>query len=507
MAYNIMIQGTMSNVGKSLLCAALCRVLTQDGFRCAPFKSQNMALNSGVTRDGLEMGRAQILQAQAAGIEPDVRMNPVLLKPCSDTGSQVIVNGEVLGQFGAREYFAMKRKLLPGILRAYESLASDVDVIVIEGAGSPAEINLKKDDIVNMGLAELVDAPVLLAGDIDPGGVFAQLYGTVKLLDERQQRRIRGLIINKFRGDLSLLRPGIDMLEGMLGIPVVGTLPYLQVELEGEDSLAIDAGSRAHGKALDIAVIRFPRISNYTDLDPLCTHPMLGVRYVCSTEEYGEPDLVILPGTKSTFADLRWLRESSLADRILASAGNGTWILGICGGYQMLGEELHDPEGTEGEGAVLSEKGLGLLPVTTVFQKNKIRRQVCGTIREGYLAGADVYGYEIHSGVTHPDSLSGSCSELSGSDREERTGPEDGGTVSVSARGSVLGTYLHGLFDSGRAVDCLAKSLSRKKGLKELSYMSPDREEMRERQLDLLADAFRRHMDMERICRILKREE
>ena len=485
MAYNIMIQGTMSNVGKSLLTAALCRVLHQDGYRCAPFKSQNMALNSGVTKDGLEMGRAQILQAFAAGIEPDVRMNPVLLKPCGDTRSQVIVNGEVLGQYSAREYFAMKKKLLPGILSAYESLAGEVDVVVIEGAGSPAEINLKEDDIVNMGLARLVDAPVLLVGDIDPGGVFAQLYGTVKLLEEDEQRRIRGLIINKFRGDLSLLTPGIAMLEEKLGIPVVGTLPYLPLSLEAEDSLVIDTGRRIHGKPVDIAVIRLPRISNFTDLDPLCSHPLFGVRYVRKEEEYGAPDLVILPGTKNTLEDLAWLRESGLAGRIMESAAEGAYVLGICGGFQMLGAELCDPDGTEGRGAVLSQKGLGLLPATTVFRKEKTRLRVRGMIREGYLSGVSVYGYEIHSGVTQY--------------------PADTGPVRVCARGNVCGTYLHGLFDSGEAVDRLAELLARRKGLGMPTFQSPDRQQERERELDALADAFRRNVDMEQIMRILRR--
>lgn len=298
----IMVQGTMSGAGKSLLCAALCRIFAQDGLRAVPFKSQNMALNSFVTKDGLEMGRAQVVQAQAAGVEPDVRMNPILLKPSSDVGSQVIVNGEVRGQMKASEYFRTKRQLVPDILKAYDSLAEEADVIVIEGAGSPAEINLKSEDIVNMGLAEMVDAPVLLVGDIDRGGVFAQLYGTVELLEEKERRRIKGLVINKFRGDVEILRPGLSMLEEKTHLPVVGVVPYLKVDIEDEDSLSQRLEMRDGKKPLDAAIIRLPHLSNFTDFMPLEQHPLLGVRYVSNAHELGAPDLILLPGTKT-----RWM--------------------------------------------------------------------------------------------------------------------------------------------------------------------------------------------------------
>ena len=316
----IMVQGTMSGAGKSLLCAALCRIFAQDGYRTAPFKSQNMALNSFVTRDGLEMGRAQVVQAQAAGIEPDVRMNPILLKPSSDVGSQVIVNGEVRGQMPAAAYFKMKRSLIPDILAAYNSLAEAVDIIVIEGAGSPAEINLKADDIVNMGLAKLVDAPVLLAGDIDRGGVFAQLYGTVELLEPDERARIKGLIINKFRGDVEILRPGLAMLEEKTHLPVLGVVPYLKVDIEDEDSLSERLETGKTVKPLDIAILRLPHISNFTDFMPLEQHPLLGVRYVQNAHTLGTPDLVILPGTKNTVDDLLWLRQSGLEPALLKLA-------------------------------------------------------------------------------------------------------------------------------------------------------------------------------------------
>ena len=335
----IMVQGTMSGAGKSLLCAALCRIFAQDGYRVAPFKSQNMALNSFVTRDGLEMGRAQVVQAQAAGIEPDVRMNPILLKPSSDVGSQVIVNGEVRGQMPAAAYFKMKKSLIPDILAAYNSLAEDVDIIVIEGAGSPAEINLKADDIVNMGLARLVDAPVLLAGDIDRGGVFAQLYGTVALLEPDERARIKGLIINKFRGDVEILRPGLAMLEEKTHLPVLGVVPYLKVDIEDEDSLSERLDADKAVKPLDLAIVRLPHISNFTDFMPLEQHPLLGVRYVQNARTLGTPDLILLPGTKNTIDDLLWLRQSGLEPALLKLAA--TAAAGPFAGAALTGYEIH----------------------------------------------------------------------------------------------------------------------------------------------------------------------
>ena len=331
----IMVQGTMSGAGKSLLCTALCRIFAQDGYKVAPFKSQNMALNSFVTRAGLEMGRAQVVQAQAAGVEPDVRMNPILLKPSSDVGSQVIVNGEVRGDMPARAYFRQKKTLIPEILRAYESLAQEYDILVIEGAGSPAEINLKADDIVNMGLAKLVDAPVLLVGDIDRGGVFAQLFGTVELLEPDERARIKGLVINKFRGDVGILRPGLAMLEEKTHLPVFGVVPYLKVDIEDEDSLSDRLQVKNAVKPLDAAIVRLPHISNFTDFMPLEQHPLLGVRYVQTTRELGTPDCVILPGTKNTVDDLLWLRQCGLEAAISKLAQRGTPVLGVCGGYNV----------------------------------------------------------------------------------------------------------------------------------------------------------------------------
>ena len=480
----IMVQGTMSGAGKSLLCAALCRIFAQDGYRVAPFKSQNMALNSFVTRDGLEMGRAQVVQAQAAGMEPDVRMNPILLKPSSDTGSQVIVNGEVRGQMPAAAYFKMKRSLIPDILAAYNSLAEEVDIIVIEGAGSPAEINLKTDDIVNMGLAKLVDAPVLLAGDIDRGGVFAQLYGTVALLEPDERTRIKGLLINKFRGDVEILRPGLAMLEEKTHLPVVGVVPYLRVEIEDEDSLSDRLSTESSVKPLDIAILRLPHVSNFTDFIPLEQHPLLGVRYVQRARQLGTPDLVILPGTKNTMDDLRWLRESGLEACILKLAAKGTPVLGVCGGYQMLGHTLADPDGEE-SGTPCTLPGLGLLPTDTVFNAEKHLSQTNATVEAIPFAGAKLTGYEIHAGRT---TVQGSPFCILAD-----------GTPEGCVQANVFGTYLHGLFDTGELTEKLTAFLCKKKGISPADAPLLSMEQYRQQQFDLLADGVRAALDMDAV--------
>ena len=477
----IMIQGTMSGAGKSLLCTALCRIFAQDGYRVAPFKSQNMALNSFVTRSGLEMGRAQVVQAQAAGAEPDVRMNPILLKPSSDVGSQVIVNGEVRGQMSAAYYFRMKKSLIPEILTAYDSLAAENDIIVIEGAGSPAEVNLKADDIVNMGLAKLVDAPVLLAGDIDRGGVFAQLYGTVALLEPEERQRIKGLVINKFRGDVEILRPGLSMLEEKTWLPVLGVVPYLRVDIEDEDSLSQRLETDAAVKPLDAAVLRLPHISNFTDFIPLEQHPLLSVRYVQSTRQLGTPDLILLPGTKNTIEDLLWLRQSGLEAAVLKCSAQGVPVLGVCGGYQMLGEELCDPEGTE-SGRPQTLRGLGLLPTRTRFTAHKRRTRVCALVSAPPFAGAKLDGYEIHTGST----------EVSG----EAFCTFADGTPEGCVQGNVFGTYLHGLFDTGELTGKLVAELCRRKGLSPTGAAVVPMEQYRQQQFDLLADGVRRALDL-----------
>ena len=488
MAKRIMIQGTMSGAGKSLLVTALCRIFRQDGYRVAPFKSQNMALNSFVTPDGLELGRAQAVQAEAAGLACDVRMNPILLKPTSDTGSQLIVNGEARGHYDAREYFKMKRGLVPDILAAYRSLAGENDILVIEGAGSPAEINLREDDIVNMGLAELVNAPVLLAGDIDRGGVFAQLYGTVALLRPEERQRVKGTVINKFRGDVSLLRPGLTQLEALTEIPVLGVVPYLRADIDDEDSLAPRLGRRRTDRPLSAAVIRLPHLSNFTDFSPLEAHPSLGTYYVNKTDALGSPDLIILPGTKNTMADLAWLWDCGLADAILRAAEDGTPILGVCGGYQMLGRSLSDPEGIERRGEL---PGLGLLPADTVFAPVKIRTRREAVCTVGPFAGASITGYEMHMGRTEVRGAAPFCRF------------PDGGTDGAVC-GSVFGTYLHGLFDSGALVEKLAAFLAARRGIPIPAVHIETRAAYRDRQYDLLADAVREALDMKRIYEIME---
>ena len=480
MAKCIMVQGTMSGAGKSLLCTALCRIFAQDGYKVAPFKSQNMALNSFVTRAGLEMGRAQVVQAQAAGVEPDVRMNPILLKPSSDVGSQVIVNGEVRGDMPARAYFRQKKTLIPEILRAYESLAQEYDILVIEGAGSPAEINLKADDIVNMGLAKLVDAPVLLVGDIDRGGVFAQLYGTVALLEADERARICGLVINKFRGDVEILRPGLAMLEEKTRLPVLGVIPYTRADIEDEDSLSERLQSSKAVKPLDAAVVRLPHISNFTDFMPLEQHPLLGVRYVQNVRELGSPDLIILPGTKNTVADLLWLRQCGLEAAVQKLAKRGTPILGVCGGYQMLGRTLDDTLGSE-SGQPQTLRGLALLPTDTIFTAEKHRAQVTATAAAPF-AGASLTGYEIHTGRT---AVQGTpfCTQADG-------------TPEGCVQGTVFGTYLHGLFDSGELTEKLAAYLCKQKGLCPEAAAPISMERYRAQQFDLLADSVRAALDL-----------
>ncbi len=507
MAKVIMIQGTMSNAGKSLLAAGLCRIFHQDGYRVAPFKSQNMALNSFITEDGLEMGRAQVMQAEAAGIKPTVEMNPILLKPTNDVGSQVIVNGEVLGNMPARDYFAYKKQLIPDVLAAFEKLAKEYDIIVIEGAGSPAEINLKQDDIVNMGLAKLVHAPVLLVGDIDRGGVFAQLYGTVALLEPEERAMIKGLIINKFRGDKTILDPGVEMLEEKCRIPVVGVAPYLHIQVEDEDSLTERFDTHDTVGLLDLAVIRLPRISNFTDFNPFERVEGVTLRYVKSAAELGHPDMIFLPGTKNTMEDLLWMRQNGLEASILKAAKAGTPVFGVCGGYQMLGETLKDPLGVEAGGEI---RGMGLLPMDTVFAGEKTRTRVTGTIGkvEGMFAGltgTEIEGYEIHMGVS---TFSGECTPLTeiADYAKPRQGESAGSAAKADGayRDGIFGTYVHGIFDREQVVDRIVSALGRKKGVDLSQASGMDYAAFKETQYDLLAAGLREHLDMKRIYAILE---
>ena len=476
----IMIQGTMSNAGKSLLSAALCRIFKQDGYRVVPFKSQNMALNSFITEEGLEMGRAQVAQAEAAGVKPSVLMNPILLKPTTDVGSQVIVNGEVRGNMRAMDYFKYKKQLVPDILRAYDTLAVDNDIIVIEGAGSPAEINLKSEDIVNMGMAKMAGAPVLLVGDIDRGGVFAQLYGTVALLEPEERAMVKATVINKFRGDVSILAPGLDMLYDLVKVPCAGVVPYMHVDIDDEDSLSerLTAGER---KEIDIAVIQLPRISNFTDFSPFSRFSQVSLRYVKNVFELGSPDLIILPGTKSTIADLKWLRQSGLEAAVLQNASRGVPVFGVCGGLQMLGKTIADPYETEGGGEIA---GMGLLPIITVFSKEKTRLQTEGTFAGiegifGTLNGLYYRGYEIHMG-------------------------QSDGAAPVIQNGSVYGSYIHGIFDENGIAEAVVKGLCDRRGVAFDPGAVFDAHAYKEAQYDLLAKTTREALDMNLIYKILE---
>lgn len=502
----IMIQGTMSNAGKSLIAAGLCRIFRQDGFRAAPFKSQNMALNSYITSEGLEMGRAQAVQAEAAGVEPSVLMNPILLKPSSDTGSQVIVNGEVHGNMSAREYFSYKKNLVPDILKAYRQLEERYDIIVIEGAGSPAEINLKQDDIVNMGFARLVDAPVLLVGNIDPGGVFAQLAGTVLLLEPEEQARIKGMIINKFRGDPSILEPGVEMIEKITGIPVVGLLPYMQVDIEEEDSLSQRFTAKHTGGVLDIVVIRLPRISNFTDFAALEAAGQANVRYVSDVRQLGEPDMILLPGTKNTLGDLKWLRQNGLESAVCRAKEQGSVIFGICGGYQMLGRMVSDPEQVEEGGTIW---GMGLLPVETVLTRNKERTQVRGNFANisgvlKSLSGLELAGYEIHMGRTNILKEDGT---LPLAKAAVQTPPGQRQEPEGCCRGNVYGTYIHGIFDEAGVVNALFTALAERKGVALEPFSEKSWKEYKETQYDLLADTLRKNLDMNAVYAMMIKEE
>lgn len=510
MAKYIMIQGTMSNAGKSFVAAALCRIFHQDGYKTAPFKSQNMALNSFVTEEGLEMGRAQVVQAEAAGVKPSVAMNPILLKPTSHMGSQVIVNGEVLGNYSAAQYYRMKKSLIPHIEKALKKLDKEYDIVVIEGAGSPAEINLKENDIVNMGIAKLAGAPVLLVGDIDRGGVFASIYGTVKLLEEEEQKMIKGIIINKFRGDVKLLEPGLDMISEKTQIPVVGVIPMGDVDIEEEDSLAERLEKKEKGPGLDIAAVHLPHISNFTDFDVLRRTEGLSFRYADRTEELGRPDCLILPGTKNTMADLKWLKKTGMYQEIQKLALEGTPVVGICGGFQMLGRVLTDPFGVEEKG---SQEGIGLLDCETIFSPEKVRTQIKARIRRGIsgwssLEAQEMEGYEIHMGCTKN---MGACQEIfepeTSVESINQKGKEEGLKGACSEDGKVWGTYIHGLFDAPGAAESFIRWIrgtkaGEDKQKEEVSSITW--KEYKEREYDKLADLVRQSLDMKAIYRILE---
>lgn len=503
MAKAIMIQGTMSNAGKSLIVAGLCRIFKQDGYRVAPFKSQNMALNSFITREGLEMGRAQVVQAEAAGVEPSVLMNPVLLKPTNDTGSQVIINGEVYGNMSAREYYQKKREIVPEIKKAYAELDANYDFIVIEGAGSPAEINLKDNDIVNMYVAKMAQAPVLLAGDIDRGGVFASLAGTMMIFDETERAMVKGTLINKFRGDKTILQPGLDMLEDMIHVPTVGVIPYLQVDIDDEDSLTSRFEKKSAAGLIDIAVIRLPRISNFTDFNVFECVPGVTLRYVKAVGELRKPDMIILPGTKNTMEDLLWMRQNGLEASILKHAAEGKPIFGVCGGYQMLGEKLSDPYGVESGGTMA---GMKLLPAETVFAQEKTRTQVKGRFQSNLtgllkdLSEVEIEGYEIHMG--HTQMLRRNTQDLTVI--EEISG-EPARELAGMCCGNIYGSYIHGIFDQEDVAKTIVAALYREKGLDYQEASGLDVHAYKEQQYNLLAKGIRENTNLKLLYEIIEK--
>jgi adenosylcobyric acid synthase len=501
-AKTIMIQGTASSVGKSIIVAALCRIFKQDGYRVAPFKAQNMALNSFVTPEGGEIGRAQAVQAEAAGIPPSVDMNPVLLKPTSDSGCQVIVLGKVARNISARDYYRYTPTLLQTVDESLERLRAANDIVVIEGAGSPAEINLKDQEIVNMRVAKASETPVLLVGDIDRGGVFASLVGTLELLDKEEQHYVKGTVINKFRGDVTLLKSAIDFLEKRTGKPMLGVIPYFRdIHIAQEDSVYLDERKEKtvdDAGRLHIAVIRLPHISNYDDFDPLEEDGCV-THYITQPFEIGDVHLIIIPGTKSTVYDLNYLQHSGMAGAILSKAGSGTPVVGICGGYQMLGKKILDPQQVESDKTEVD--GLGLLDVVTEFAAEKSTTQVKARVLKGPgllagMEGLDLGSYEIHMGQTQSKEGSAAFKIT-----ETPQGPADYTDGTINPEGTVLGTYMHGLFFNDSFRQAFLNNLRKRWGLAEDENRSNIN---RDKEYDKLADLVRSSLDIPAIYRIME---
>jgi adenosylcobyric acid synthase len=496
----IMVVGTTSHAGKSLLTAALCRILSRQGWRVTPFKGQNMALNSYVTSTGGEIGHAQAVQAWAAGITPRVEMNPILLKPQGDMTSQVILKGRVAGRAGAAEYYEQFFDLgWQAIEESLQRLSEEFDLVICEGAGSPAEINLKHRDLTNMRVARHLNAPTLLVVDIERGGAFAHVVGTLELLDPEERALIKGVIINKFRGQQSLLQSGIDWLQERTGIPVVGVIPWMDQAFPAEDSLSLIDRNQSHsGSEISISVVRLPRISNFTDFDPLESEPSVTVKYVSLKDPLGYPDAVILPGSKTTIADLIAMQRTGLAEAIQNYAAAGGTVLGICGGFQMMGRMLADPEGVEGQEG--RYKGLGLLPLKTIITGQKVARQ--RLVTSNYpQAGLPVVGYEIHQGRSH---LMETESENGEAAYKPLFDDSNLGVVDVSQ--SVWGTYLHGIFDNGPWRRAWLNRLRQQRGLKSLPTGISNYREQREAMLDSLADEVKQHLDLTPILAHLDRQ-
>lgn len=495
LARTLMIQGTASHVGKSVITAAFCRLFARAGYRVAPFKAQNMSNNSFVTREGGEMGRAQVVQAQAAGVEPHVDMNPVLLKPGADTSAQVVVLGQPVSTMDVREYHAYQKMAFEAVKSALARLRRQYDLIVIEGAGSPAEINLRDRDIVNMKVAALADAPVVLVGDIERGGVFASLVGTMALLKPSERRRVRGFIVNKFRGDPGLLDAGFAFLERRTSVPVLGVLPYIfGLSVDEEDAVSLNSQiPNSKSQTLVVGVIHLPHISNATDFAPLAQTPDVAVRYINAPENFDEPDVVILPGTKSTAADYEWLQRQGLADCLRQHAARGGWVIGICGGYQMLGREVRDEAGVESRHSVVA--GLGLLSVVTTFEARKQLTQVEAVSVLPGLEGARVRGYEIHQGCTTADAGTPPAFRITRVFDRAASQPDGAGPGMA-----LFGTYLHGLFDHS---DFRRAYLNRLREHKGFEPLPPHAYDTRRKDFDQLADLLRDHLDLRRVGQIV----
>ena len=496
MNQSLMVLGTGSSVGKSVITAGLCRVLSNQGIKVAPFKSQNMALNSYITKNGKEMGRAQVVQAEAARIEPDVRMNPILLKPSADKMAQVIINGKVYKNMTAVEYDAFKPELKNKIKEIYFDLADENDVIILEGAGSPAEINLRENDIVNMGMAEISNSPAILVGDIDKGGVFASLYGTYALLSEEEKKRIKGVIINKFRGDVKLLEPGLRQLEDLINVPVLGVLPYFDIQIEDEDSVSDRFRKISTNGEITVEVLYLPHVSNFTDFNIFETFDDVNLNYIMPGGNISQPDLLIIPGSKNTIEDLVYLRNSGLEEQILRAKRNGAMIFGICGGYQMLGNTLKDPYHTES--MIEAVNGLGLLNIDTVFEKEKTTTQVVGSINE---TGYTIKGYEIHMGKTH---LNQDVKPyLTITDKlGKKVSIKDG---AIDKNKQVIGTYVHGIFDDLKYTRDFINDLRVKKGLEKINEENIETyEAFKDHEYERLAKLLEEHLDLDKIIDIIK---
>lgn len=503
MGKKIMLQGTASNVGKSIITTGLCRIFKQDGYKVIPFKSQNMALNSFITKEGLEMGRAQVSQAEACGMDPIADMNPILLKPNGNNKSQVIVRGKVVGDMSSKEYHEYKLQLTDVLDDIFKEFEETYDLVVMEGAGSCAEINLMERDISNMGMARIANAPVILIGDIDRGGVFASLAGTMLLLPEEDKKRVKGVIINKFRGRKELLDSGVKMLEDIIKVPVLGVLPYTDIKIEEEDSVTTRFKKKVNKGDIHIEVVRTPHMSNFTDFNIFETQEDVSLRYVDYGESLGDPDIVIIPGTKSTIDDLMFLRKNGLENQIKELHRRGKLIIGICGGYQMLGKVLKDPYHVEND---LEEvEGIGLLDVETTFELEKTTTQVKAVLDEnlhGYLenlSGKEVNGYEIHMGVTNRNENSNNFVTV----KEKLAEKVNYQVGSVNKECNVFGTYLHGIFDDIDFTRTILNNIRTMKNLEPIESNVKSFDEFKNQEYDKLADYLREHLDMKKIYEII----